>query len=442
LDRGDRVALLCGNDSSFVVSYLAILGAGLVAVPLNPLSPAPELERELAAVGARAVIVGTAARAAYEAMDDAAVPTLEHRMIVDDLPKADPVPIVERAEDDLAVLMFTSGTAGSPKAAMLTHGNLMANIVQMQAYPGRAQNELDVSLGVLPLFHIFGLNVVLGLSLYAGSRVVLIERFDSITALDAVARHGVTILPGAPAMWIAWAASPDATREAFESVRVAASGASKLSLETAERCEQRFGLTLAEGYGLTEASPVVTTASGIAAKPGSIGVPLPDVRLRLVGADGDDVLIGDAGELWVQGPNVFKGYWNDAQATARALTPDGWLRTGDIAVVDDDGALYLVDRAKDLIIVSGFNVFPAEVEDVLLHHPAVAACAVVGAEHPTSGECVKAYVVLAPGEVVDEDALIAYCADHLARYKCPGAVTFVDELPTGLGGKILRRALR
>jgi long-chain acyl-CoA synthetase len=442
LEPGERVGILCGNNGYFVNAYLATLGAGLVAVPLNPQSPTPELQGELAAVGLRAVIVGPAGKQPFAGVDAAAVPTLEHRIFVDDLPNAAPVPVVDRGIDDLAVLMFTSGTAGSPKAAMLTHGNLLANLEQMQGHPGRAQNALDVSLGVLPLFHIFGLNVVLGLSLYAGSRVVLIERFDPSSALEAVRRHGVTIIPGAPAMWTAWAASREATREAFASVRLAVSGAAKLPPEIAEQCEQRFGISVAEGYGLTEASPVVTTASGIAAKPGSIGTPLPGIRLRLVDTEGEDVLVGDAGELWVHGPNVFKGYWNDAEATARALTPDGWLRTGDIAVVDDDGALYLVDRAKDLIIVSGFNVYPTEVEDVILQHPAVESCAVVGVPHPYSGESVKAYVVLAPGQFVEEDSLIAFVAEHLARYKCPEKVMFVDELPVGLGGKPLRRALR
>jgi long-chain acyl-CoA synthetase len=442
LAPGDRVAIVSGNDGYFVTAYLAVLGAGLVAVPLNPLSPARELQRELAAVGVRAVIVGPAGQPSMAGIDAAEVPALEHRVFADDLPSAALVPIVDRDASDLAVLIFTSGTAGSPKAAMLTHGNLLANIEQMQAHPGRAQDELDVSLGVLPLFHIFGLNVVLGLSLYAGSSIVLLDRFDALSALDAITQHGVTILPGAPAMWTAWAALPEATHEAFATVRLAASGAAKLSLEVAAQCEQRLGVTISEGYGLTEASPVVTTASGIAAKPGSIGLPLPGVRLRLVDTDGDDVLVGDAGEIWVQGPNVFAGYWNDAEATARALTADGWLRTGDIAVVDDDGALYLVDRAKDLIIVSGFNVYPAEVEDVLLEHASVDGCAVVGVANPRSGESVKAYVVLAPGEVVDESGLIAFCAERLARYKCPEQVTFVDELPMGLGGKVLRRALR
>jgi long-chain acyl-CoA synthetase len=438
----DRVAIICGNNPSFVVAYLAILGAGLVAVPLNPTSPARELQRELAAVGVRAAVVGPTGRASFDGVDPGAVPTLEFRLFVDDLPSAPPTPIVERRESDLAVLMFTSGTAGSPKAAMLTHGNLLSNLEQMQAQAARAQNEHDVTLGVLPLFHIFGLNVVLGLALYVGARVVLIERFDPTSALEAIERHGVTVVPGAPAMWAAWATSPEATADVFATVRIAASGAAKLPMDVAARCEERFGVTIAEGYGLTEASPVVTSSIGVPVKPGSIGVPIPGVRLRLVDADGDDVLVGDAGELWVKGANVFKGYWEDAAATDRALTADGWLRTGDIGVVDDDGALFLVDRAKDLIIVSGFNVYPAEVEDVLLLHPAVDACAVVGVPHPHTGESVKAYVALAPGQFVEEDSLIAFCAEHLARYKCPEKVMFVDELPMGNGGKVLRRALR
>src|SRR5690606_18286816 len=173
--------------------------------------------------------------------------------------------------------------------------------------------------------------------------------------------------------------------------------------DTASALQRRFGLTLTEGYGLTEASPVVASGHGLDAPPGSIGIPLPGVRVRLVDADGEDALIGDAGEVWVQGPNVFAGYWEDPEATAEALTPDGWLRTGDVAVVDDDGFLFLVDRTKDLIIVSGFNVYPAEVEEVIASHPAVEDVAVVGVPHPHSGEAVKAYVVVADGQSVEED---------------------------------------
>jgi long-chain acyl-CoA synthetase len=453
LEPGDRVGIACGNNWYFVVSYLAVLGAGLVAVPLNPLSPARELERELAAVGARAVIVAPAGQASFSTVDRAAVPALEHviatdavdlpgSLPLDDLLAHDPMPMVERADDDIATLMFTSGTAGSPKAAMLTHGNLLANQQQMQAHETRAQTPHDVSLGVLPLFHIFGLNVVLGLSLAAGSSVLLIERFDPSSALEAIMNHGVTVVPAAPPMWAAWAALPGAPADAFATVRLAASGAAKLPIEVDETMARRFGVAITEGYGLTEAAPVVTTSAGNEIKPGSIGAPLPGVRLRLVDADGDDVLVGDAGEIWVQGPNVFAGYWNDASATRGALTPDGWLRTGDIAVVDDDGYLFIVDRAKDLIIVSGFNVYPAEVEDVIMQIPGVRNVAVIGVPHPYSGEAVKAYVVVESGRSFEEDHIIGFCAHHLARYKCPEKVMFVDELPTNPGGKVLRRSLR
>ena len=205
---------------------------------------------------------------------------------------------------------------------------------------------------------------------------------------------------------------------------------------------QGLGIELTEGYGLTEASPAVTSGLGHGAPAGSIGVPLPGVEVRLIDSSGEDALVGDPGEIWVRGRNVFTGYWEDAEATAAALTPDGWLRTGDVAVVDDDGFLSLVDRAKDVIIVSGFNVFPAEVEDVLVTHPGVAEAAVIGVPHPHSGEAVKAYVVPEDGAHLEEDALIDHVGRHLARYKCPFTVVFVDALPYGDTGKVLRRELR
>jgi long-chain acyl-CoA synthetase len=243
-------------------------------------------------------------------------------------------------------------------------------------------------------------------------------------------------------MWAAWAGQPGAPGDAFAGVRLATSGAAKLDPLVASTMQQRFGLEVSEGYGLTEASPVVSSAHGTAAPAGSIGIPLPGVQVRLVDADGEDTLVGDAGEIWVQGPNVFAGYWDDPVATAEVLTPDGWLRTGDVAVVDDDGYLFLVDRAKDLIIVSGFNVYPAEVEEVIAEHPAVAQVAVVGVPHPHSGEAVKAFVVLAPGASLEEDDIVRHCEAHLARYKCPQKVLFVDELPQSATGKVIRTLLR
>jgi len=453
LAPGDRVAIACGNNWYFAISYLAVLGAGLVAVPLNPNAPTPEIERELATIGARALIVGPAAKSAIGALDRTRLGALEHviastgveldgAIAMDDLLAHDPVDLVDRADDDLAVLMFTSGTAGHPRAAMLTHGNLRANLEQVQGHEGRRQEASDVSFGVLPTFHIFGLNVVLGLTLFTGSTALLVERFDPVSALESIDKHGVTIISGAPPMWAAWANLPGASPDAFRTVRVAASGAAKLAIEVAQLIEDRFGIHLTEGYGLTEASPVVTTAGGTHAPFGSIGTPVSGLDLRLVDADGDDVLVGDSGELWVRGPNVFGGYWDDPEATAAALDGDGYLHTGDIAVVDDDGYLYLVDRAKDLIIVSGFNVYPAEVEEVLQEHPAIENVAVVGVDHPYTGEAVKAYVVVADGMSAEEDDIIDWCSARLARYKCPEKIWFVDEIPVGAGGKVLRRALR
>jgi long-chain acyl-CoA synthetase len=453
LEPGDRVGIACGNNWYFVASYLAVLGAGCVAVPLNPTAPARELERQLSVTGCRLLFAGPAAEASIAGLQRSSLGELAYVVAppdteldgtraFDTLLEHEPVPVVDRGADDLAVLMFTSGTAGAPRAAMLTHGNLVSNLEQVQAMPARRQETDDVVFGVLPLFHIFGLNVALGLTLFTGSRVVLVERFDPVSALEAIQRHGVTVVTGPPTMWGAWANLPGADPRALASLRIAVSGAARLPVETAQLVEDRFDVHIEEGYGLTEASPVVTSATGTEAPWGSIGVPLPGVEVRLVEPDGDDVLVGDPGEIWVRGPNVFAGYFNDPEASAAALSPDRWLRTGDIAVVNDDGYLFLVDRAKDLIIVSGFNVYPAEVEEVLVEHPAVLACAVVGVEHPYSGEAVKAYVVLEPGASAEEDDLIAWSAERLARYKCPEKVMFVDELPQGLAGKVLRRALR
>ena len=437
LQPGDRVAVLCANNRLFVVSYLAVLGAGCVAVPLNPLSPPAEVAGELAAVGARAAVVGPVAARHFDH-------DLEHVLLADDVERlvaeSTPAPLVERKPDDLAVLVFTAGTAGAPKAAMLTHGNLHANIRQAQAVPERALRPDDVSLGVLPLFHIFGLNVVLGVSLAAGASVVLVERFDPGTALDSVRNHRCTIVAGAPPMWVAWAGLTDAPSDSFASVRLALSGAAPLPAAAAEGMRERFGVTVEEGYGLTEASPVVTSSAGLGT--GSIGRPVPGLSVRLVDEDGDDVPLGDPGEIWVKGPNVFAGYWDNPEATAAALTPDGWLRTGDVGVADEAGTLRLVDRVKDLILVSGFNVYPVEVEEVRRTHPAVQDVAVVGVPHPHHGEAVKAFVVARPGAAVEEDDLIEHCAQRLARYKCPDKVLFVPELTQGLGGKVLRRQLR
>ena len=443
---GDRVALVSGNSPAFVVGLLAALGAGAAVVPLNPLAPPAELARQLTAVAPVAAVLGpgvdlpAAAQPATVLHDDGAAGDPTSLAAAEAGP---PAPLVERGTDDPAVLLFTSGTAGLPRAAVLTHGNLLANVAQIQAQPGRSVSSADVALGVLPLFHVFGLTVNLLTSLADGASLVLVPRFAPAEALTLCERHRVTVLTGVPPMFAALAAaSGPSGGNPLASVRLAVS-AGPLPDQVLADFQGRFSRPLYQGYGLTEAAPVVTTSvlDGDP-RPGSVGVPLPGVELRLVDADGEEALVGDPGEVWVRGPNVFAGYWQDPEATARVLTVDGWLRTGDLGVLGDDGNLQLVDRAKDLIIVNGFNVVPAEVEAVLGRHPEVGEVAVVGVPSRSAGESVKAVVVPAVGAVPTLSKLAAFAACHLARYKCPTSLQLSDSIPRGPTGKVLRRQLR
>ncbi len=456
---GDRVAIVCGNDDDFVVAYLASLAVGTVAVPLNPASPGPELARQLAVVGASVALVGSAAEEAVVATGAIAGPVVVMRGGTggnDAVPldafvarghSADRVSAPAVGGDAAAVLLFTSGTAGAPRAAVLSHANLLSNLDQLIAHPGGLADQPRVVLGVLPLHHVFGLNAVLGLTLRLGGTVVLHDHLDPERVARDLVEHQVEVVAGAPTMWrtLAEAGLPPA---AFVPVRYATSGAAHLPADTARLVAERLGVELRQGYGLTECSPVVTSAVGTDAPTGSVGIPIPGVEVRLVDRDGDDVLVDDDGEVWVRGPNVFRGYWGDSEASDRVRAPGGWLRTGDIGVVDDRGHVYLVDRSKDLIIVSGFNVHPLEVEAVLEAHPVVAAAAVVGTPDHRTGESVLAYVTLRSGAggdprpAVDPSALVEHCRAQLARYKCPGRIEVVDELPLGLNGKVLRRELR
>lgn len=448
--RGDRIALLCGNGHHFAICYLAALGIGAVTVPLNPLSPSPELERQIGDVDAKVVVVEKLSAATWANVDRARTPsvttvvTADHEPVegevsIDELLRMAPVPRIDVDDEHLAALMFTSGTAGAPRAAMLSHGNLLANIEQTLDVDDRLRPD-DIVYGVLPLFHIFGLNVVLGMSLFTGCAVLLVQRFDPATAAESIRERRVTVVPGVPSMWTAFAHFDELADNNFASVRLALSGASRLSTAVFERMRDRFGLEISEGYGLTEASPTVTTSSGVPVRAGSVGHALRGVEVRLVNVNGE-ALVGDVGEVLVRGPNVFLGYFGDADATDAVLDEEGWLHTGDMAITDDDGYLYLVDRSKDLVIVSGFNVYPAEVEEVLVAHHDVVEAAVIGVPHPHTGEAVKAFVVAEAGSDVDEETLIEHCLDHLARYKSPSKILFVPELPRNSAGKLIRRQL-
>ena len=453
IKRGDRVAVLVHNIPHFVYAYHGLLRAGAVMIPLNTMYTTEEVSYILADADARAVVVAEPFVGTIAGLRET-LPMLEHVVVAGTsapvgamtweqmLGRAGDPPLVSPADDELAVIAYTSGTTGKPKGALLTHGNLLANLDQMAQAPRLAAAEGDVGLLALPMFHIYALNVILGLTLRVGATAVLMERFDAVGSLEAVERHKVTILFGAPPMFVAWLNTPGVDRYDLSSVRLAISGAAPLPGVVLEDFRRRLGITIWEGYGLTETAPGVTSnAMGEQAKPGSIGKPLPGVEVRIVDAHGEDVEEGDPGEIWVHGPNVFQGYWRQEEASADAIR-DGWFHTGDVGYADEDGYIFLVDRKKDLILVSGFNVYPREVEDALYRHPKVADVAVIGVPHPYTGEAVKAFVVLKPGEHTTEEEILDFSRKYLARFKLPGAIEFVAELPHLPTGKVLKRALR
>ena len=449
--RGDHVAVIAANNELFVTALLAIVGAGAVAAPLNPANPPAELARELDVLQPTAVIAGPAGARSLAGIDPGALANVKVIGVAEgsapdglgtvslvELAGGGARPVIDVADDDPAIVLFTSGTSGVPRGAVLTHGQLLVNHEQVLAADPNGVVPDDVVLGVLPLFHVFGLNVVLGLTLRVGATLVLDERFDAERTLELLARHAVSVVAAGPPVWNSWAALPH-PHPALAGLRRALSGAAALPRATAERFEALHGVGIREGYGLTEAAPVVTMPPADQYRPGSVGRPVPELQLRLVDDEGEDAFVGDPGEVWVRGPNVFAGYLDGGPS---CIDDDGWLHTGDIAVMDDDGWLWLVDRLGDLIIVSGFNVYPAEVENVLDAHPAVAAVAVVGEPDDRTGERIVAHVEAAAGALIEEHELLFFAAERLPRFKCPVRIDVHDALPAGATGKTLKRLLR
>jgi len=413
-------------------------------VPVHAMLTAPEATHILSDSGARVVVCAAASAEAVAGVEHVVVlgPTGQGQARLESILATPVAAGPEEADHDLALLAYTSGTSGQPKGAMLTHDNLHANLEQMKDLPV-ATKQSDIVLCVLPLFHIFGLNVVINLAVEAGATTVLLERFEPSAAVEAIRRHGVTSVAAAPPAYVAWLGLPEeVSARDFATVRVAASGAAPLPVQVLDGFAKRFGLTIWEGYGLTETAPTLTSTSvGGVAKPNSVGRPLPGIQIRLIAEDGDDAEEGDPGEVVVRGPNVFRGYWNRPAETEAAFM-DGWFRTGDVAITDGDGDLYLVDRKRDLILVSGFNVYPKEVEDVLSAHEKVADVAVVGVPDHYHGEQVKAVVTPRPGADPTAEELIAWCRTRLAPYKVPAILDFADLIPRNAAGKVLRRAIR
>jgi long-chain acyl-CoA synthetase len=346
--------------------------------------------------------------------------------------------------DDIAFLQYTGGTTGVSKGAMLLHRNIIAALMQYEAWLGPAIGEQRaVIITALPLYHIFSLTVnCLVMMVVGGENILITNPRDIPGFIKELGKHKYSIITGVNTLFNALLNHPDFAKLDFSSLKLAVGGGMAVQKAVADRWKQVTGTTLIEGYGLTETAPSLTSARmATSVRPGSVGLPLPEVELRIVDDAGEDVEVGDPGEILVRGPNVFKGYWNREEDTEAAFV-DGWFCTGDIGLRDEDGHIYLVDRKRDLIIVSGFNVFPSEVEHALLENPKIAKAAVVGVPHAYTGEAVKAYVVLAPGVDASAAEIITELQERLARFKRPGEVEIVEDLPHALTGKVLRRVLR
>jgi long-chain acyl-CoA synthetase len=347
---------------------------------------------------------------------------------------------VERSDDDLAVILYTSGTTGQPKGAELTHANLAGNC-RTTADTLAENTPDDVIMGCLPLFHVFGLTCGLNTAVLRGSTLTLIPRFDGAKALSVIERDKVTVFEGVPTMFAGMLHSPDAGTHDVSSLRLCISGGSAMPVEVMRSFEETFGCIVLEGYGLSETSPVASFNHPHAErKPGSIGTPIAGVEMRLLDDDGKEVPAGEVGEIAIRGENVMKGYWQRSEETAKSI-PDGWFRTGDLARQDDDGYFFIVDRKKEMIIRGGYNVYPREIEEALYEHPAVAEAACIGIAHPELGEEVGAAVALKPGASAEVDELREFVKARVAAYKYPRHLWLVDALPKGPTGKILRRSV-
>jgi long-chain acyl-CoA synthetase len=444
LEQGDRVGVMLPNVPEFPVAYYGVLRAGCVVVPMNVLLKRREIAFYLEDSGAKLLLAwhGFAEEARAGATDAGAeLVVVEPGSFAATLAGLEPSPdLAETAEDDTAVILYTSGTTGKPKGAELTHLNLFRNA----DVSGRTTSEIaqgDVVLGALPLFHSFGQTVSMNASLKVGACLTLVPRFDPGEALATMQRDGVTHFYGVPTMYGALLHHPE--RESFDTsaLRICITGGASMPVEVLRGFEDAFGAKVMEGYGLSETSPVAcSNHPDRERKAGSIGTPIEGVEMQVVDEDDNPVEQGEVGEIVIRGHNIMKGYWQRPDATAEAMR-GGWFHSGDMARTDEEGYFYIVDRKKDLIIRGGYNVYPREVEEVLYEHPKIREAAVVGVPHDEWGEEIGAAVVLHEGEELPPEEVGAYVKERIAAYKYPRVVWFIDELPKGPTGKILKREI-
>ena len=441
---GDRVGVMLPNVPEFPIAYYAVLRLGAIVVPMNVLLKRREIAFYLSDSGAQLLLAwhGFAEEARAGAEEAGAeLIEVEPAAFAELLAAHDPAPdLAETQESDTAVILYTSGTTGKPKGAELTHANLHRN-AEVSARTFCQVGPGDVVLGSLPLFHSFGQTVAMNASLMAGATLTLVPRFDPGEALETMERDGVTHFYGVPTMFGALLHHPGRERHDTSALRICLTGGASMPVEVLRGFEQAFGALVLEGYGLSETSPVACgNHPDRERRPGSIGTPLEGVELKVVDENDQEVPQGEVGEVVIRGHNIMKGYWNRPDATAEAMR-GGWFHSGDMARTDADGYFYIVDRKKDLIIRGGYNVFPREVEEVLYEHPKIREAAVLGIPHPELGEEVGAAVVAIEGEELTGEEVSAYVKENLAAYKYPRVVWFLEELPKGPTGKILKREI-
>lgn len=450
---GDKVLVMLLNCPEVIISYQAILRAGATIIPTIFLLGPAEVAHIMKNSEAAAIVTSKAFLDNINTAKEG-IESMKHVILIDDEETPgtiginklkegcdDSLPDIKIDEEDMAVILYTSGTTGVPKGVMLTHRNLYQNAVSGHLLKPE-RDESEVGLFILPLSHSFGLTVM-NIGFMNPTYNVMIPWFDLETACKLIEKYKVFQFSGVPAMFTMFLNTPDITdKYDLSSLEECSSGSAPLPVEVLKGFEKKFNCKVLEGYGLSEAAPVVSaTYYDRERKPGSIGQAIPGVEVKVVDDDGNEVPIGEVGELIVRGPNVSKGYYKLPEPTAETFV-DGWLHTGDMAKMDQDQYIYIVDRKKDLIIRGGFNIVPRDVEEVLYTHIAVNEAAVIGVPDQRLGEEIKAYVALKPGEKATEEEIIEHCKKSLAGYKCPKSVQFIDALPRNAIGKVLRKNLR
>jgi long-chain acyl-CoA synthetase len=441
---GDRVGLMLPNLPYFPFAFFGVLRLGGIVVPMNPLLKEREVAFHLSDSGAKALVAwqqfAEPAKAGAEKAG-AELIVVEPGEFEKQVAEADPVDeIAERDDDDTALILYTSGTTGTPKGAELTHENLRsATQISVDLVDSGPET---VTFGALPLFHVFGLTSGLNSCVRVGACLTLLPRFEPAKALEIVQRDRVTTFLGVPTMYAAMLHQDDNESYDTSSLDLCVSGGAAMPVEILRGFEEAFSCKILEGYGMSETCAIASfNRPDRERKPGSIGIPVPGVEMKVVDGEGNEVPQGEVGEILIRGPVVMKGYWNRPDATAETLDADGWLHSGDMASVDEDGYFFIVDRKKDMIIRGGFNVYPREIEEVLYEHPAVAEAAVIGIEHESLGEEVGAAVALKSGQDATVEELRAFVKERVAAYKYPRVVWIAETLPKGPTGKILKREI-